>query len=419
MNRISILISIFLTLQINALFAQKIDLDKRKFNTEYAILPTDPTVSYFDHYSVDFFTEQATIDQIGISTASINSYFDLEGYVYTKDDPQFNYSISIGTPFPLLEGIEDIQQTVKNPDGTTRIATMYVAVSTYSIPTHISLILIPSGKEVYTSTFSSRSTPTVFKSIPQATREAAQSILNIKSKGINTSLLDIYTKTLNAEVAQLKQKYCFQSFTSSSLLWEINEKNAPELASFNEAVHSSIASLERLTKNTSISNARTEMASSLAYWSSKATNIQSSEKNASKLKYACLYNSAVCQYYLELYDDCIASCQLLISNGYDKSDGTTLENQATLAKETLAHSGFPSRHQNRTGFTTTDRFEYTKILIKKPNFIEQNKQDIKGLKDAGTSLGNVGKEIYKDATPPKITDTLKSTETFFSYAKFT
>jgi len=419
MTRISFLISLLLNLQMTALFAQKIDLDKRKFNTEYAILPTDPTLSYFDRYSVDFFTEQATIDQIGISTASINSYFDLEGYVYTKEDAQFNYSISIDKPIPLLEGIEDVQQAVKNPDGTTRIATMYVAVSTYSILTHIGLTLIPSGKEVYASTFSSRSTPTVFKSTPQVTREAAQSILNLKSKGINTSLLNVYIKTLTTEVAKLKQKYCFQSFTSSSLLWEINEKNAPELAPFNKEVHSSIAILEKLTKNTPISNARTEMASSLAYWSSKAASIKSSEKNSTKLKYACLYNSAVCQYYLELYDDCITSCQLLISNGYDKSDGTILQNQAILAKETLAKSGLASQHQNRIGFTTTERFEYIKIVIKKPNFIEQNKQDLKGLKDAGTSLGNVGKEIYKDVTPPKITDTLLSSETYFSYARFT
>lgn len=396
--------------------AQKVDLDKRKFETKYAILPTDATLSYFDTYGVDFFAEQTTLDQIGLSATTINAYFNLEGYVYTKEQSEFNYSISIDKPIPLLEGIEDVQQTVKNTDGTTKVVTMYVAVATYAIPTNLSLRLVPLGTEIYSSTFSTRNYPTVYKSAPQATRDAAQSILNAKSKGLNSNTLALYSQTLKAEVTKLKQKYCFESFTSASLLWEIDEKSAPELAPFNKEVNTAIAILEKLDKNVPLTSARNEMTPSLTYWSQKAASIHSTEKPLMKLKYACYYNMAVCQYYLELFDDCAASCQLLIANNYDKTDGTILQTQANSAKETIKNSGLSSRHQARIGFTSTSHFEYTPIVLKKPNFIEQNKQDFK---DIGNSVGAIGKGLHDDFANPKITDTLKSTETFFAYLKYT
>lgn len=407
------LLFLFCTLYITA---QKVDLDKRRFETNYAILPTDPTLSYFDSYSVDFFAEQTTLDQIGLSATTINAYFDLEGYVYTKEQAEFNYSISIDKPIPLLEGIEEVQQTVKNSDGTTKVVTMYVAVATYAIPTNLTIRLIPLGTEIYSSTFSTRSVPTVYKSSPQSTRDAAQTILNAKSRGLNSNTLALYSQTLKAEVTKLKQKYCFQSFTSESLLWEIDEKSAPELAPFNKEVNTALAILEKLDKNIPLTSARTEMAPSLTYWSQKAASIQSTEKPLLKLKYACFYNMAVCQYYLELFDECAASCQLLIANNYDKTDGSILQTQANLAKETIKNSGLPSRHLTRKGFASTSHFEYTPIILKKPNFIEQNKQDFKELKG---SINVIAKDLDDDFSNPKLTDTLKSSETFFAYLKYT
>jgi len=415
MYKKSFLICLLLLTQLFFVQAQKVDLDKRKFETKYALLPTDPTLSYFDTYGVDFFAEQTTLDQLGLSASTINSYFDLEGYVYTKAQAQFNYSISIDKPIALLEGIEEVLQTVKNTDGTSKVVTMYVAVATYAIPTNLSLKLIPEGSVLYSSSFSTRGVPTVYKSSPQTTRDAAQSILNSKSKGLNTNALGLYSQTLKAEVTKLKQKYCFQSYTSASLLWEIDEKSAPELAPFNKEVNTAIAILEKLDKNIPLTSAHTEIIPSLTYWSEKAASIQSTDKNLIKLKYACLYNMAVSQYYLELFDDCAASCQLLIANNYDKNDGSILQTQANSAKETIKNSGLTSRHQKRPGFTSTEHFEYTPIVLKKPNFIEQNKQDFKELKG---SVNVLVKDIDDDFSNPKITDTLLNTVTYFSSITF-
>ena len=415
MTRITLFFFLLLSISIHTVNAQKIDLDKRKFDTEFAILPTDPTLSYFDRYSVDFFTEQATLDQVGISVASINSFFDLEGYVYTKEQAQFNYTIAIQNPIPLLEGIEDFNETVKNADGTTSQVTKYIAVSVCAIPTNISLRLIPYGTDIYSSSFSTRSFPTVYKSAPQSTREAAQAILNPKTKGINSVVLDHYSNSLKAEILKLKRKYCFQTFKSSSLLWEVDEKSAPELAPFNKEVNAALVILQKLTKSTPIENARKEMEPSINYWTEKAKSIQGVEKNQLKLKYACYYNLVVCQFYLENFDACIANGKLLVLNGYNKNDGVIIQNQALEAKKMIKESGLPSRHQDRPGFKATERFEYTKKKIKKLNYIEQNKQDFIDIKN---SFQAIPKQIQSDLRKPQITDTLNYTQSYFTTMKY-
>ena len=417
MYKKSFLISLFL-LVISApiLQAQKIDLDKKKFNVEYTDVPTDQTLSYFDTYSTDFFSEQTTLDQLGLSATTINSYFLLEGYSYTKGEAQFNYSINISTPKALLEGVQDIQQTVTNADGTSKQVTKYIAIVTYSIPTAIYVKLIPYGTTVYATEFSTSKYPTVYKSAPQETRESAQALVNYKAKGINVYLRDQYLESLKNEINTLKQTCSFHKQIKPTQLWEINEKSAPELAPFNKEVYKAVSILEKATYNTPLDNARTEMAPSLKYWSDHAAAISSVEKNQKKLKYANLYNLATCQYHLELYDECIKSCELLIANDYNKEDGTGLMAEANAAKKVLAKSGQTSRHQARPGFLSQEHFEYTPVVLKKPNFIEQNKQDFKAI---GNSVSVLGKDIKDDFTPPKITDTLSSDETYFSYIKFT
>ncbi len=417
MYKKSFLVSLLLFVISTALLqAQKVDLDKKKFNVEYTDVPTDQTLSYFDTYSTDFFSEQTTLDQLGLSAATINSFFLLEGYSYTKGEAQFNYSISISAPKPLLEGVEEVQQTVSNTDGTSKLVTRYIAIVTYSIPTAIYLKLIPYGTTVYATEFSTSKYPTVYKSAPQETRESAQALVNYKAKGINVYLRDQYLQSLKNEINTLKQTCCFHKQIKPTQLWEINEKSAPELAPFNKEVYKAVSALEKATYNTPLANARTEMAPSLQYWSDHAAATSSVEKNQKKLKYANLYNLATCQYHLELYDECIKSCELLVANDYNKEDGTELMAEAHAAKSMLAKSGQTSYHQARPGFLSQEHFEYTPVVLKKPNFIEQNKQDFKSI---GNSVSNLGKDIKNDFSNPKITDTLSSNETFFSYVKFT
>lgn len=358
MIRTLITISLLVTVPIHNLFAQKIDLDKRKFKTEYAQLPTDRTLSYFDTYSVDFFTNQSILDAVGLFPTTINALFDLEGYVYTKEEAQFNYSITIEKPILIVERIENIEQTIKNPDGTRKKVITYVAIASYAIPTTICIKLIPYGTVLYSATFSTSSNPTVYKSAPQTNLPSALSILNAQTKGINTYVTNTYRDALKAEVQKMKNVFCFQTCISSNFLWEVDEKSNPNFSVFNSEVNKCVDLLEKLDKNTPVTDARIQMASSIAYWSSILTDTKPTTKNLLKLRYACLYNVAVCQYYLELYDDCIATCDLLIANKHNRSDGTNLKHQVKLAQESILKSGLTSRHQERLGFVSKERFEY-------------------------------------------------------------
>jgi ribosomal protein L2 len=72
----------------------------------------------------------------------------------------------------------------------------YVEVVSYSIPTTIRLSLIPYGTIIYSIEFSTQYNPTVYRSATKMTLEAAQSILNDYSNGINVYIGSAYEKSL-------------------------------------------------------------------------------------------------------------------------------------------------------------------------------------------------------------------------------
>lgn len=359
MIRISFLICLIAVVFTHTSFAQNIDLDKEKFNTEYTILPTNPTLSYFDTYSVDFFAEQALLDQLLLTTNDINSYFDLPGYVFTKDQAQFNYSISIQRPIEILEMVETIQETYNSTDGNAKYTTKYVAVISYSIPTTISLKLIPYGTVVYTSDFSTAITPTVYRSAPQITAAAAQNMLSFDYKGINVYARSAYKKSLQSEITKMKVQCCFTPFTSTNFFWKINEKKAPEYAPFNTEVSKAISILEKTTKSTSIESMRLELSISMKYWENIIATTQANSKKTMKLEFACLHNLAVCQYYLEQFDTCKTTCRSMLQLNYNKNEVQRILVDAETAQREVRASGLKTRHQDRPGFSSTEKFQYT------------------------------------------------------------
>ena len=349
---------LFLFTAIHILQAQKIDLDKRKFRIEYLALPTDPTLSYFDYYMADVFAEYSTLEKLKL-TSAINSHLQLEGYVYSEEKAQFSYTISIGEPAVVYQTIDQSTTSYKNSDGTYRYVTKYTAIIQAAIPTTIYLKLVPYGTVLYTSTFSTVNAPTLFKSSPQDTREKAQYYLTDTWRGLNSSIRDIYLKKLSEEVAIVKQTYDFRKKNESSFLINIDDKNRTEFTAFNVEVSKAILTLQSLSYKTPIDSSRLSMIPTLNYFLTTAQSIDSADKSQKKIKYASLYNLAICQYYLELLNDSKRTAQEIIDNDYNKNDGKAIIEDVELLLKSMKASEQRSQHLQRSGFDSTEHYQYT------------------------------------------------------------
>lgn len=259
--------------------AQKFDLDKKHLTVEYLILPTNVTLPYFNSYSTDFFADATVVKNLKLKPATINSFFQLDGYKYTKEIAEFNYSIKIDKPQILEENIIEKKETYKNTDGTSKTVIKYIATCVVLIPTTLSIKLIPYGTDVYASHFADNSDPIIYQSYPQLTRANAQTLLNTRVGGIPSDVKDIYIQQLQTEINKLKNACCFGKDSSNIFLLTVNEKDTTKYGTFNTSVSESVIILDNLKYNESIKEAREKMAVILTYWSKSAYAIASSDKH--------------------------------------------------------------------------------------------------------------------------------------------
>ncbi|MGN6645532.1 MAG: hypothetical protein ACTHJT_03285 [Cytophaga sp.] len=344
--------------------SQQADLDKKKFTVEYLVLPTTSTLSYFDKYSTDFFTDQEVVNNLKLKPATINSFFQLDGYEYTEDVAQFNYSIKIEKAQVLQQNILEKSETIKNVNGTTTIVKRYTATCAAIIPTTLSIKLIPYGTDLYTSVFAGNTDPIVYQSTPQTTRELAQQILNTKTGGIPSCIHSTYIQLLENKIQLLKSTCCFTIDSSKVFLLTINEKDTTQYKKFNDSVMESVIVLQNIKYNIPLDEARRQMEPILAYWSENIPT-NSSAKHYKKLLYAHLWNLAVCQFYLEYLDDCEKTCQLLINNDFNKNEAEELLNNSKMVRASFKNSTQQSRHINRPGFTSQSHYQYLPASQKK------------------------------------------------------
>jgi len=338
-------------------YAQKIDLDKRRFKIEYLELPGNATLSYFDYYSADVFAERSTIEKLKL-TSIISSYLQLEGYIYSEEKAEFSYTISIDKPVVVYETIDPSTSSYKSSDGTYKYITQYTAIIQAAIPTTIYLKLVPYGTVIYTSTFSTVNNPTLFKSTPQDTKEKAQYYLNDSWRGLNTSIREVYLKKLLAEVTHVKETFTFRKVTSSSFLLNIDDKNSPQFTQFNNEVLKAVIALEKLSYKSPIDSVRISLLPTLTYFLNTAQSIQPSDKQLKKFRYASLYNLAICQYHLEILNDCKKTAQEIIDNDYNKNDGKTINEDVEWLLKSFKASERRSRHLYRPGFDSTELYQY-------------------------------------------------------------
>lgn len=412
--------SLTLLLFCSLAFGQKIDFDKKKVTLKYMDPPVLSDLNRFNTYSVDFIAEQTTLNKLGISSASIDKIFKLEGYVYKNNNAELTYSLYINPVKILKEEVVAVTKDVKAADGTMQKVTEYSAVFHFAAPTAIQLMSPITGDVYYSEIFSTEANPTKYEAGGYQNADDAKKMLSFKEDGLVMNARDIYIRQLNALVEKLKYNYDFGTGSYTQDFFDINLKKAPELQSFHDELTLVTDVLLKATPDQPLYNAQTTLAPILKRWSEEANKITATDKNLEKLKFLYLYNLAVTQFWLELLDDALETCKLIKENGFRKGEATEIEDNVNAVKRALSKRGIQSRHMYRPGLTSTSKYTYVKKPVQKVNpftkFIQDTKQDNEAIKQ---QLQIINKQLKDDIAKLTLGDTIAEYNSNFSTLKLT
>lgn len=399
---------------------QKIDFDKKKVTMQFMDPPLLSDLNSFNTYSVDFIAEQTTLNQLGVHPTLIEKIFKLEGYVYQSDNAELSYAVYIDPPKILKEEVQTVTKEVKGADGKVQKVNEYVAVFAFSAPTAIQLMSPMTGDVYYSEFFSTEANPTIFQSGAYPTLDGAKGALKLKEGGLVLSARDVYVKQLNAFVDKLKRDYDYRTGTYTQDFFDVDVSKAPDMKTFHDELTLVTDVLLKATPDKPLYLAQTTLAPVLKRWSDEANKISSTDKNLVKLKFLYLYNLAVAQLWLELFDDALATCKLIKENDFKKGEAIEIENNVAAIKKVLSDRGVQSRHASRPGLTSTSKYTYVKKPVQKVNpftkFVQDTKQDNEAIKQSFLALN---KQIKDDIAKLSLGDTIAAYNSNFSTMKLT
>ncbi|HVD98012.1 MAG TPA: hypothetical protein VNB90_07380 [Cytophagaceae bacterium] len=436
-----ILLPILLLIASTA-FCQKIDLDKEMIKIIYTQLPDNNALSTSNTYGIIFSSDAETIRRTGLSKNEIENALVLPGLKYSKDNNNVDVLLQV-TIEPVsipYEKIETRTFTQKNTAGVDETKTYYFVRSDMIAPTTIKLVNKKTGAQIENVVLTPANAPVIFKSQEFNAQNLAQNNLNT---GFGTDRDNNFKKTYKAAFlktfSDLKTKYCYAPTYVNEEFWKIDLSKAPEYTSFNDALAKTKTSLENIKYNENIEATKSELAPVMQYWAENAEKVNTTDKKMRKLKYGYLINLARTQYWLEMFEECKITCNKIIENDYDKSDGKSILSNIDYVTKALAAHNVSTRHKAREGFTSTEKFElpinldqpvvtnanptttttttanHNSIKIKPGEMISSTKQDAQDIKKIfKTEKDTTGKSFNEKFY---VKYTVNSIETFDNYEK--
>jgi hypothetical protein len=339
-------------------YAQKIDLDRERLPVENIILPESAALNGLNTYNVLFYSEPQVLAELGLKDTDLETAFVMIGYTYTKaKEADILLEVTIDRMQVVSESIESRKYDVKNAQGVNVTQTAYFVASNIVAPSYIKLINKQTTTELEYIGVASPNAPIQFKSrefsaYAMAQEYAAKSLISER----NTFFLKAYKDQLYATFNRIHTKYCYGFNKNTELFWNIDLKKAPEFADFNAELMKAKTVFEKMTATGSIQPLKAELTPVMNYWSTQASQVASEDKKGRKLKYAYLINLARAQYWMEMFDECNATCKAIVENDYDDLDGKTLLLEVANVKKMLAIHGIQTRHFERPAFGSLEMF---------------------------------------------------------------
>jgi hypothetical protein len=341
------------------LFAQKVDLDRYRFDFSYRNLPQYPLVStgVVTSYSViphtprntqAYFPDERFYEQIsfkgvrpvngGQSDVQVHLYVDeldirdnevkelFEEVKGTLNNDKKSYTFA--NPKKASTNARVVETKDKDNIVSVKKYYYYVGEIKYSFAEDME-IKNAKGDIISKKTYYRRSDRNAYETEPFAKKEDAYKYL----LNNNDRLKEIITTNLIQEVNRQVSTFLNQSgyppvVNLTDHLWILDNSSHPEYVEHQKAIRLVKGLMPTSTPNNSIETIKRELQPVLEYFESVKTKYKGTEKPDKKIRYASYYNKAVLYLYLDDPEAAIKEASGLITNGFDTGDGKDLMQKA-------------------------------------------------------------------------------------------
>jgi tetratricopeptide (TPR) repeat protein len=332
----------------NAVFAQKIDLDKLNFKASYLQLPTNPFPEEYTTFSTKFIANGINLSDAGFANGEsdlASTYFNISGFKKVNMGGHFTIKVQIdGYDMGKAETVKKENKT-KDKDGKETITLSYTLTFKYLVPMMYTITDL-NGKILQDGAITEGSKEKTYETSSYSTTAALEKYWNDNAATTRRGLLGGFiSEKLSLLQARLENEIGYVPRTNTDILWTTDSPKHPENDAFKKACEDTKFAMAEMTAIVPLN--RVKIKPIIAYFDSVLVKYTKDEKPDRKLRYGAWYNMSTIYYWLEDFDNAIRCSEGLIANDYDKGDGKDLKAASERLKAKLANGVIKTRHYVR------------------------------------------------------------------------
>lgn len=332
----------------NAVFAQKIDLDKLNFKASYLQLPTNPFPEEYTTFSTKFIANGINLDDAGFANGEsdlASTYFNISGFKKVALGGHFTIKVQIdGYDMGKAETVKK-ETTTKDKDGKETTTVSYTLKFKYLVPMMYTITDL-NGKILKDGPVAEGSLEKTYETSSYSTTATLEKYWTDNAATTKRGLLGGFiSEKLSLFQARLENEIGYVPRTNTDILWTTDSPKHPENDAFKKSCEDAKLAIAEMTAIVLLNPAKVKPI--IAYYDSVLVKYAKDEKPERKLRYAAWYNMSTIYYWLEDFDNAIRCAEGLIANDYDKNDGKDLKVASERLKAKLTGSKIKTRHYVR------------------------------------------------------------------------
>lgn len=341
------IIAIIFLLANQSSFAQKVDIDKLKFNIKRTLLPKKPQGENVYFYDVNL-KSNATVRQ-HVSDDEIIAGIKIDGMVYAPNQPN---SVLVNIVFSdfLINRNELITRTEETKDKEGKVTSRknyYKTKITYTFGVNYDVKNSQKQDVISNINYMSANNYRTYETSEFGSSSEANKYYLDNNLSIKSNILKDLTIEMGRTLSNFfSYEIGYKAQSLNEYLWILDSKKHEEFENHQKITRKLAEELQKFTEKSKVEDINTFFGPIIEYYT-KLSKLDIEDKHQKKLVYASLYNLATLYYYL---DDPIQSkiyAQRLIKDDIDEKDGKELVKNADYLIDLFKKNNKFSTHFER------------------------------------------------------------------------
>lgn len=326
-----------------SVMAQKVDLDRFNFTSQFRTLPSARLDSSYRTYHVN--VEGTRLMAGYLREMSPEKSVFLEGWRMLPNNGHLAINIRLEDLLPESISVKERVEIIKDKTGRqTGTRTYYCQEVIYTFAANAE-IYDYKGAHIRNVLLDHRGAKKTYRSPEFAVRQLAEGYFMLNALTVTGQL---YKNCVNNSMRNLSneitENFGYGETTVSDFMWILDSRKHPEYSAHRNAFLTIKDAMFDITASKPIDDVREKLQPAIKYFESIKRKYPSSSKHDRKLRYASYFNLAVLYYYLDDPQAMMKEASGLILNDFDARDGRALESTAIRLKNLFEQTQINTRH---------------------------------------------------------------------------